>query len=329
MDSHRRKTLKTSRGLTYTYYVSESPSSKPTLLLQHGFPDDACMWKGIASKLTRYRLVVPDLLGYSGTSKPTEPSAYSYAYQAQDLLEILDAEGIEKVISVGHDFGAVVAQRFYNYNPTRVEAVILLNVGYLLPSADPPNLEKSNAHLEKLFGYPALAYQEFFIADEASALLNANPDRLYQAMHSAPKDWMKETWCTRGNIRKWLQDKTQTVELLGYAQDPALRQAFVERFRRDGFEGPLCYYKATNSNVQYDASKDIKKQDLVVRVPMLYIACTRDPVCRPEFMIPAKEGGFLPDLEEAVVDSGHWCPLESPNEVAELMISFLERRFGP
>lgn len=80
MESLQRRTINTSRGFTYSYYISEPVSSKPTLLLQHGFPDDALLWNGIAAKLTQYRLVVPDLLGYSGTSKPTDPAAVSNSW---------------------------------------------------------------------------------------------------------------------------------------------------------------------------------------------------------------------------------------------------------
>ncbi|KAK7744765.1 hypothetical protein SLS62_010068 [Diatrype stigma] len=328
MDTLEHKTVTTSRGFTYSYYISQPTSSKPPLLLQHGFPDDARIWDGIVARLAEYRLVVPDLLGYSGTSKPTDPTAYGYDGMAQDLIEILDAEGIKKVVSVGHDFGSMVAQRLYNFHRDRVEALILLTVPYLLPPESPPDLEEINARAETLFGYPAVAYQEFFVTDEAPAILKAHVDRLYDGSHGAPAGWMREIFCTRGATRKWLLDEERKVELLNYAQDPALRQSFIERFQRDGFEGPVCYYKAGNSTVQYDALKGLTKEQLTVQVPVLYIGCTQDAVCLPVLIQAAKQGGFLPDLEEAIIDSHHWPTLEKPDEVAELILSFLERRFA-
>ncbi|KAI0840504.1 alpha/beta-hydrolase [Hypoxylon sp. FL0890] len=328
MNSLQHKTLKTSRGFTYSYYVSNPADFKHTLLLQHGFPDDAHLWDSIVRKLTGYRLVVPDLLGYSGTSKPTDPAAYNYTGVSQDLVDILDSEGIDKVISVGHDWGSFVAQRLYNHHRDRVEGLILLNVGYALPSESPPDLKQTNDHLEKVIGFPALAYQELFISDEAPALLKAHLDRFYQALHAAPVGWMKEVWGARGKLRDWLLDENQKVELLSYAQDPELRRAFIERFRRDGFEGPLCYYKAHNSNVQYDADKALGDDSLAMQVPVFYISCSHDPICELDLMAPAKEKGFLPDLEEVTIDSRHWSPLEKPDEVATLMTSFLKRRFA-
>ncbi|KAI1412960.1 alpha/beta-hydrolase [Hypoxylon sp. FL1857] len=327
MDSLQHKTLKTSRGFTYSYYVSNPAGAKQTLLFQHGFPDDARLWDGIVRKLTDYRLVVPDLLGYSGTSKPTDPAAYSYTGQTQDLVEILDAEGIGKVVSVGHDWGSFVAQRFYNHHRDRVEALILLNVPYSLPSESPPDLKQINDYLEQTIGFPALAYQEFFITDEAPALLKAHLDRFYQALHGSPDGWVKKLWGARGKLRSWLVDESQEVELLSYAQNPELRRTFIERFQRDGFEGPLCYYKAQNSAVQYESDKTLGPDSLVVQVPLFFIACTGDPIGEIDLMGPAKEKGLVPDLEEVSIDSRHWSPLEKPDEIAVLIASFLEKRF--
>lgn len=327
MDSLQHKTHKTSRGFTYSYYVSNPTNSKRTLLFQHGFPDDAHLWDKIVPKLTDYRLVVPDLLGYSGTSKPTDPAAYSSTGLTRDLVDILDAEGIDKVISIGHDWGSFVAQRLYNHHRDRVEGLILLNVPYILPPQSPPNLKQTNDHLEKVMGAPLLGYQEFFITDEAPKVLKEHLDRFYQAIHGAPVGWTKELWCARGKLQKWLLEEKKEVELLSYAQDPELRRTFIERFQRDGFEAPLCYYKASNSNVQYDSDKVLGHDSLTVQVPLLYISCTHDPICRGEFMAPAKEKGFLPDLEEATIESRHWSPFEKPDEIVELIGSFLKRRF--
>lgn len=51
-----------------------------------------------------YGLIVPDLLGYGGTDKPTDLESYVGSGHAQDIIDILDKEGIDKVIGVGHDW---------------------------------------------------------------------------------------------------------------------------------------------------------------------------------------------------------------------------------
>ena len=116
MDSLQSKSLNTSRGMTYHYYTS-SPStydvSKPAIVLHHGWPDSAHLWTKMVPFLSKLpnRLIIPDLLGYGQTSKPTDPKAYDYKLMTNDILDILNAEGIDKVISLGHDHGVGTASR--------------------------------------------------------------------------------------------------------------------------------------------------------------------------------------------------------------------------
>jgi hypothetical protein len=44
-------------------------------------------------------------------------------------------------------------------------------------------------------------------------------------------------------------------------------------------------------------------------------------------MSDAKEAGLVPDLEEKVAKAGHWCLYEIPDELAGMVIDFLNRRF--
>jgi soluble epoxide hydrolase / lipid-phosphate phosphatase len=47
--------------------------------------------------------LIPDLLGYGGTSKSTDVSSYNSKSMTGDLSEINDAEDVDKVIVVCHD----------------------------------------------------------------------------------------------------------------------------------------------------------------------------------------------------------------------------------
>lgn len=47
---------------------------------------------------------MPDLLGYGGTDKPKELEAYKLKTMWTDVVSILDAVGVEKVLVVGHDW---------------------------------------------------------------------------------------------------------------------------------------------------------------------------------------------------------------------------------
>ena len=100
------KDVTTRRGYRYHYYYAPSQGSKPTLLFVHGFPSTSQDWHRLIPHLERdgYGIIAPDVLGYGGTDKPIDPVTYKGTAIARDLIDIVDAEGVEKVVAVGHDW---------------------------------------------------------------------------------------------------------------------------------------------------------------------------------------------------------------------------------
>ena len=78
-----------------------------------------------------YGVIAVDDLGYARSSKQTDAMAYALNVMADDLCEILDAEKLDHVISLGHDWGSVLAQRLYNFHPDRVQGLVVMNVAYI------------------------------------------------------------------------------------------------------------------------------------------------------------------------------------------------------
>jgi pimeloyl-ACP methyl ester carboxylesterase len=106
MDTALYKDITTLRGLNYHCYVVPTRESKPTLLFLHGFPSTSRDWRHQVSFFREkgYGLIVPDMLGYGGTAKPTNVEAYGANLIAKDIVDILDSEGIQKAILIGHDW---------------------------------------------------------------------------------------------------------------------------------------------------------------------------------------------------------------------------------
>ena len=326
MDQFTRKNFTTSRSLSYTYYVSPQPSPQspnPTLLLLHGFPDDAQEWATVVPFLIPlgFPILIPDLLGYAGSSKPTDPTLYNSRSMSDDLVEILDSESIQHVIPIGHDWGSILAQRLYLFHSSRVVGLGLVSVPYYPPS-QPFEFEAINKMTEQLLGYPQFAYWELFTAPDGPQILNDHIESFYTVLHGNPSaDWMKQMFCAYGALRSYLlADKT--VSLHQYAQNPAFRDAFITRFRRDGFEGPLQWYVAAKDN--WEVEKDIQPQTLKIDLPVLYISSTGDAVCPGSGINPTRDAGLLPNLTIREIDCGHWCPYEKPNEVGEIIADFLK-----
>ena len=82
----------------------------PSMTLLHGFPSCSYDWAGVAGPLAeRYSLLLPDLLGFGASDKPTDHD-YSIHEQA-DLVEALWARaGVTATIIVAHDYSVTVTQ---------------------------------------------------------------------------------------------------------------------------------------------------------------------------------------------------------------------------
>ncbi len=73
----------------------------------HGFPDSTEEWVDVTRDYlvpNGYGVIAIDCLGDNGTSKPLETEAYSLKLMSEDIKEIVDKQGINKVVSVGHDW---------------------------------------------------------------------------------------------------------------------------------------------------------------------------------------------------------------------------------
>ncbi|MCW5621614.1 MAG: alpha/beta hydrolase [Burkholderiales bacterium] len=82
----------------------------PALLLLHGYPQTAQMWRKIAPRLLQeYSVICPDLRGYGDSDKPRD--GYDKRTMARDMHELMRALGHERYALVGHDRGARVAHR--------------------------------------------------------------------------------------------------------------------------------------------------------------------------------------------------------------------------
>ena len=328
MENFECKTLTTQRSLKYTYYVSPTSSSAqqaPALVFLHGFPDSAHLWSEVISELGDIpnQIVVPDCLGYAGTDKPEDTAMYEYKDQARDIMDILDKEEVKNGIVIGHDWGSALAQRVYLHHRERFCGVALLNTAYIVPSDQPFDLAAVNAFTSQIFGYPLYAYWDLFISPDASGIIDKNLDKMWEVLHGEPDDWMKQMFCVPDAMRKFLTNK-DTIPLKSYAKLPGWKDRFMKQYERDGFASTLHMYKAAASNVHLRSEQAIPKDKTSIDVPLLFIACTKDFVCVPSLMQPAKDLGLVPKLKEVIVDCAHWSPMEKPDEVGEHLLDFIQ-----
>lgn len=98
----------------------------PPLLLLHGIPGSGASWQPVRERLHDVDVLVPDLLGFGGSAKPSDLRTLHAAGQAEALLDALDALDLPRVTVVGHDFGGPVALALHALAPARVTGLGLL-----------------------------------------------------------------------------------------------------------------------------------------------------------------------------------------------------------
>ncbi len=110
-------------------YVEDHGEGDPVLLL-HGWPDSARLWRHQVPFLARhgYRVITPDLRGFGRSGRPQDVAGYSLRHSVADMAAILDHLGLARVHVVGHDWGATVSWYLAMLLPDRVRTLTVISV---------------------------------------------------------------------------------------------------------------------------------------------------------------------------------------------------------
>ena len=111
------------------HYVVSGPAKAPLVVMVHGFPDYSETWSELTPKLNdAYRTVAVDTRGYNLSGQPKGVENYAMPKLVADLAAVIKAEGRDKAIVIGHDWGAAQAWAFEFAHPEMVDKLIILSV---------------------------------------------------------------------------------------------------------------------------------------------------------------------------------------------------------
>ena len=123
------------------HYLDEGPSEAPPVLLLHGEPSWSFLYRHMIPVLVSagHRCVVPDLVGFGRSDKPTAQDDYTYARHVGWMREALfDRLDLHDITLFGQDWGGLIGLRLVGEHPERFARVVVGNTG--LPTGDrPPN----------------------------------------------------------------------------------------------------------------------------------------------------------------------------------------------
>ena len=279
--------------LNISYFAAGLDNDGPLAICLHGFPDSAHTWRHLLPRLADagYRAVAPFLRGYAPTEVPSD-GRFQTAASAMDALALRDALGgdADSVI-IGHDWGAIITHIAANVRPDAFAKVVTIAV--------PPGNAVGVAFLSNLAQIKRSWYMFFFQHPFADFVVGAN-DLAYIDMLWA--EWSPGF------------DATEELALLKPSlRDPANLQA------------ALGFYRATLGAGYNDPALQ-SAQDLSSTIPsqpLLYLHGRTDGCMGVEVAEFAAAELTSNARAEFVDGVGHFMHLEKPNEVNDIILSFL------
>jgi pimeloyl-ACP methyl ester carboxylesterase len=263
-------------------HVAEAGAGAPLVLL-HGWPQHWWAWRRMIPALAeRYRVIALDLRGWGWSDAP--PGDYAKATFADDVLGLLDVEGLDRVRIMGHDWGGYAAFLLALEHPARVERVVALDI--VPPWSGPPGAR----HL----ALPVLgAYQALLATPRLGAWALRRDGRFVR--------WLIRAASGRG--ARWTREELDVyAEVL---REPARAAA-----------SSACYRTFLTRELPASVRRGDRSHEL--RVPTLLIMGGASLIRR---VLDPQPGPTL--RVESIPGAGHFLPEEAPEAVLELALPFL------
>ncbi len=290
----------------------------PLVILLHGFPQCWYLWRHQIDPLVAagFRVAVPDQRGYGGSDAPEEIDAYDIVSLSGDVAGIADALGEERFLVVGHDWGAPVAWHTALLHEARVRAVVGMSVPY---TRGAPELLTRQEFWGDRFWY--IVY--FQTPGVAEAELEADVRKSLRLIYlGASADAPVDALAIDKPKTAGFLDGMQDVEPLPAWLSESDLDYYTEQYRRNGFHGPVSWYRNIERNHALTPELEGKK----IAPPAFFLTGSEDPVMKfPGDMFNTMDANFV-DLrgKHIVQGAGHWLQLEKKDEVTAQLIEFLQ-----
>lgn len=268
--------------------------ARPALLLLHGFPQSHVMWHRVARQLQQdYYLVLPDLRGYGDSSKaPGLPDHGNYSKRnlAQDMLEVMDALGVERFFLCGHDRGGRVAHRLALDHPARVQKLCVIDIAPTLDMYAATDFEFAKAY-----------YHWFHLIQPAPLPENMIGGRPLDYLHAKLGGW-----------------GATSMDYL----EPAALAEYERCFIQPETVHAMCEDYRASASIDLDHDRASRSQGQKIACDTLVLWGARGVVQRLFQPLALWQAQCSGQVSGQAMEAGHFIPEELPMDTAALLRQF-------
>ncbi|MBX4270050.1 alpha/beta fold hydrolase [Clostridium estertheticum] len=272
-------------GKLNVFYRKAGDSSKPAILLLHGFPSASHYFRELMPILEKdYCVIAPDFPGFGKTTSPDrEEFTYTFDHITEIIEAFIDKLGLTKYALFVFDYGAPIGFRIAMHHPERVTAIVTQN---------------GNVYREGL-GEKWAAREEYW----------NNPTQ-------EKRDSYRVAFQPDTIMHQYI-DGTQANKVSpdGYTLDIA----YMSRPGNDEKQLDLIFDYQTNVKMYPQFQQYLREY----QPPLLAAWGKNDVSFIPAGAEAFKKN--LPNAEIHLLDSGHFALETHANEIGELIINFLSK----
>jgi 2-hydroxymuconate-semialdehyde hydrolase len=116
-------------GRSYKINIEQHGESGPALLMVHGIPTNARLWRKVQSHLApRYRTYAMDMMGYGQSDMPLDDFNHTLSNQAEVIKEVISGLGLKgSVVLIGHDHGGGASQIMASRYCDHISRLVLID----------------------------------------------------------------------------------------------------------------------------------------------------------------------------------------------------------
>jgi pimeloyl-ACP methyl ester carboxylesterase len=260
--------------------------SGPPVIALHGWPGDRGDHAALAADLAADAdVVIPDLRGFGASPAPSaaDPSASGAAAQAELVLELADALGIERPVLAGYDVGSRVAQAAARAQPERVRALVIA-----------PPVPGAGERVLRPEAQREFWYQAFHRLELAERLIDGRPDAVRAYLGHFWSHWSGPGW----------------------TPPPEHLDRLTEVYARPGaFTASLAWYRAGSGTIAQSLVEEPPAPPDRIAVPTTILWPEHDPLFPPAWS-DRVDAFFADATVRPVAGCGHFVPLEAPAAMA-------------